>query len=185
LSQYNYQVERLRAFMNPFAYRQNIGYQQCQSLLALGSGGPFGVGLGMSAQKLYFLPLAYNDFTASIIGEEFGFVGFSAILTLYAAFMVVGFRIALKTKKLPSHLLAMGITTLITIQAIIHMGVSCGMLPATGLNLPFVSFGGTSMLMNFAGVGILLNIVRSIPAQRRKKVERLTERSRRLAIGRG
>jgi cell division protein FtsW len=159
--QSEYQLMRILALIDPLKYRYDYGYQQYQSLIALGSGGPFGVGLAASQQKLGYLTYAYNDFIAAIIGEEFGFLGISALLLLYIALVLVGFRIAFRAGDLRGKLLAAGISSLIGLQAIIHLGVVSSTLPATGLNLPFVSFGGSNLLMNFIGLGILLNVSRA------------------------
>ncbi|MBN1917160.1 MAG: putative lipid II flippase FtsW [Verrucomicrobia bacterium] len=159
--QSKYQLMRILALIDPLKYRFDYGYQQYQSLIALGSGGPFGVGLAASHQKLGYLTYAYNDFIAAIIGEEFGFLGICAVLLLYTALVLVGFRIAFRTQDLRGTLLAAGISSLIGLQAIIHIGVVSSTLPATGLNLPFVSFGGSNLFMNFIGLGILLNVSRA------------------------
>jgi cell division protein FtsW len=157
-----YQLNRIIAMLDPVAHRQDFGYQQYQALIALGSGGLFGVGLGESLQKLGFITYAHNDFIAAIIGEEFGFVGICALLLLYIALVVLGFRIAFRARDLRGTLLAVGIASLIGLQAIFHLGVVSSVLPATGLNLPFVSFGGSNLLMNFVGLGILLNVSRAV-----------------------
>ena len=156
-----YQVKRILAMLDPVRYRYDCGYQQYQALIALGSGGPFGVGLAESHQKLGFIAYAHNDFIAAIIGEEFGFLGICALLLLYIALLILGFRIAFRAPDLRGTLLAVGVTSLIGLQAIIHLGVVSSSLPATGLNLPFVSFGGSNLLMNFVGLGILLNVSRA------------------------
>jgi len=156
-----YKINRILALLDPVRYRYDCGYQQYQALIALGSGGPFGVGLAESHQKLGYLTYAHNDFIAAIIGEEFGFVGICVLLILYVALVILGFRIAFRTTDLRGKLLAVGITSLIGLQAIIHLGVVSSTLPATGLNLPFVSFGGSNLLMNFVGLGILLNVSRA------------------------
>jgi cell division protein FtsW len=157
-----YQLNRIIAMLDPIAHRHDFGYQQYQALIALGSGGPFGVGLGESLQKLGFITYAHNDFIAAIIGEEFGFIGICALLLLYIAFVILGFRIARRCEDLRGSLLAAGIASLIGLQAIFHLGVVSSVLPATGLNLPFVSFGGSNLLMNFIGLGILLNVSRAV-----------------------
>jgi cell division protein FtsW len=156
-----YKINRILALLDPVRYRFDCGYQQYQALIALGSGGPFGVGLAESHQKLGYLTYAHNDFIAAIIGEEFGFVGICVLLVLYVALVILGFRIAFRTTDLRGKLLAIGITSLIGLQAIIHIGVVSSTLPATGLNLPFVSFGGSNLMMNLVGLGILLNVSRA------------------------
>jgi cell division protein FtsW len=157
-----YQLNRIIAMLDPVAHRHDFGYQQYQALIALGSGGLFGVGLGESLQKLGFITYAHNDFIAAIIGEEFGFIGICALLLLYVALVILGFRIARRCEDLRGTLLAIGIASLIGLQAIFHLGVVSSVLPATGLNLPFVSFGGSNLLMNFIGLGILLNVSRAV-----------------------
>jgi len=157
----SYQLNRIKAVLDPVSHRYDAGYQQYQALIALGSGGPFGVGLAASHQKLGFLTYAHNDFIAAIIGEEFGFIGLCALLLLYIVLVVLGFRIAFRARDLRGTLLAVGVTSLIGLQAIIHFGVVSSSLPATGLNLPFISFGGSNLLMNFVGLGILLNVSRA------------------------
>jgi cell division protein FtsW len=129
-----------------------------QSLLAFGSGGLFGTGLGGGSQKLFFLPAPHTDFIFSVIGEELGMVGVTIILGLFILFTIRGIRIALMAEEPFGTFLAAGITAMISMQAIINMGVVLGLLPTKGLTLPFISYGGTSLLINGLGVGILLNI---------------------------
>jgi len=176
-----YQLRRILAVLDPVRYRADAGYQQYQALIALGSGGPFGVGLAASRQKLGFIAYAHNDFIAAIIGEEFGFVGLCALLLLYVALVVLGFRIAFRAHDLRGTLLAIGITSLIGLQAIVHLGVVSSSLPATGLNLPFVSFGGSNLLMNCIGLGILLNVSR---ATERAPKQQQDARTRRYGLAR-
>ncbi len=168
-----YQLYRIIAFLNPGQYKSGIGYQQYQSLIALGSGGLYGLGLAGSKQKLGFLPYPHNDFIASIIGEEFGFIGICSIILLYMALALIGFRIAFRAKDMRARLLAVGITSLISLQAIIHISVVTSSLPATGLNLPFISFGGSNLLMNFIGIGILMNISKAAERSPQAKAQAL------------
>jgi len=156
-----YQLMRVLAMLDPIKYRHDAGYQQYQALIALGSGGPFGVGLAASHQKLGFVTFANNDFIAAIIGEEFGFLGLCALMLLYIALVAIAFRIAFRAPDLRGLLLAAGIGTLIGLQAVFHLGVVSSSLPATGLNLPFISSGGSNLLMNFIGLGILLSVSRA------------------------
>lgn len=159
-----YRRERVMTMLNPYKDPQGAGYQLIQSIIAVGSGGIFGKGLGESMQKLFFLPSSYNDFIFSIIGEELGFIGATGIVLLFIIFVFLGFRIVLKAKESKDDfavLLAMGIVLLIAVQAFINIGVSTGILPTKGLCLPFVSYGGSSLAVNLASVGILLNIGKS------------------------
>ncbi len=165
----SYQMLRIKAWIDPWEYEKSQGLQPIESMTALGLGGMAGVGLGMSRQKLYYLPYPHNDFIAAIIGEETGFFGMMVLLLLYAGIAVTGIIIAFKIKDLSGYLLASGITVLICLQAIIHLSVITASLPATGLNLPFVSFGGSSLVMNCAGVGILVNISRQAELQPKRK----------------
>ncbi|HHU33164.1 MAG: stage V sporulation protein E [Zhaonellaceae bacterium] len=155
-----YRMERFIAFLNPWADPTDTGFQTIQSLLALGSGGLFGVGLGASRQKLYYLPEKHTDFIYAIIGEELGFLGGMLILLLFIIFAWRGLKTALGAPDNFGSLLAAGITIMITFQAIINIGVVTGSLPVTGITLPFISYGGSSLLITMASVGVLLNISR-------------------------
>ncbi|MEW6724840.1 MAG: stage V sporulation protein E [Bacillota bacterium] len=154
----DYRRQRILAFLDPWADKQDTGYHIIQSLYALGSGGLFGLGLGWSRQKLFYLPEQHTDFIFAIIGEELGFIGAVSILLLFFLFMWRGYRVALSAPDLFSSLLAMGVTTLIGLQAVINIGVVTGSMPITGIPLPFVSFGGSNLVIVLAGVGFLLNI---------------------------
>ncbi|MEG6616428.1 stage V sporulation protein E [Peptococcaceae bacterium 1198_IL3148] len=153
-----YRMRRFLAFMDPEADPQGTGYHILQSLYAIGSGGLFGMGLGQSKQKFLYLPENHTDFIFAIIGEELGFIGASLVILLFILFAWRGLKIALTSPDPFASLLATGITCGIVLQAIINMGVVTGSMPVTGVPLPFISFGGTSMLFTMAGVGILLNI---------------------------
>ena len=124
----------------------------------MGSGGLFGVGYGESAQKYYFLPEPHNDFAFAVIAEEWGWVGVAALLMLIGLIGFLGLRIARRAPDAFGFLLAVGLTSLIVVSALIHMGVSVGLLPTTGITLPFISYGGSSLVVSLAAVGILLNI---------------------------
>ncbi|WIV11242.1 putative lipid II flippase FtsW [Proteiniborus sp. MB09-C3] len=154
--------KRILAFLDPFApeVRDNVGYQAVQSLYALGSGGLFGLGLGKSRQKFFYIPEPYNDFIFAIIGEELGFLGCVTVMLLILLIIWRGLRIALGTKDLFGCYLATGIVSLITVQSLIHIAVVTSSMPTTGITLPFISFGGTSLMMYMAAAGILLNISR-------------------------
>ncbi|MBI5574483.1 MAG: putative lipid II flippase FtsW [Elusimicrobia bacterium] len=153
-----YRLKRITTFLNPWADPQGAGYQLVQSLIAMGSGGLFGTGLGKSIVKMLFLPDPHTDFIFPIIGEEFGFIGTMLILSLFFALFIFGIKIAVNAKNLFGQLLAFGITVMITLQALINMSVSVGVIPTKGLPLPFISFGGSSILVILTSVGILLNI---------------------------
>lgn len=155
-----YRRERLLSFRDPFAKMSDEGYQLSQSLIALGSGGLFGMGLGQGRQKFAYLPYPESDFIFAIVGEDFGLAGCLAVIALFAAFVFAGLRVALACRDRYGCLLAAGITSMIGLQAFINMGVVTGILPTTGLPLPFFSAGGTSVSMIMAAVGILLNISR-------------------------
>jgi len=134
------------------------GFQVIQSFLAFGSGGLWGTGLGNGKQKLFYLPEAHTDFIFSIIGEELGFIGVIAIIFLFILLAYCGIKIATKAPDLFGTYLALGITSLIILHAVINLGVVMGLLPTKGSTLPFISYGGTSLIVNLTGTGILLNI---------------------------
>jgi cell division protein FtsW len=153
-----YRRARLLSFLNPWDDAQGAGYQPVQAMLALGSGGIFGEGLGRSAQKVNYLPEAHTDMIFAIIGEELGLVGATALIAAYAAFAYAGFRVALACRDPFGKRLAAGITTLVCGQALINLAAVMGAAPLTGITLPFVSYGGSSLVVGLAAVGILLNI---------------------------
>jgi len=153
-----YRWRRVKATINPWDYWHDAGWQLVQSLLAFGSGGIWGVGLGKGRQKLFYLPDAHTDFILSVIGEELGIVGVVITLGLFALFTIRGMYIGLGAGEPFGAVLAVGVTVMIAMQAIINMGVVLALLPTKGLTLPFVSYGGTSLLVNAMAVGILLNI---------------------------
>jgi cell division protein FtsW len=156
----SYQLGRILAFLNPLEHQSTVGYQQTQSLLALGTGGLFGLGLGLGRQKLGFLPYLYNDFVAATVGEQTGFLGMCVLVGLFVLFVVLGIRIACRAVHLEGYLVAMGVSSLVCIQAVVHLGVVTSLLPATGLNLPFVSFGGSNLFVAFLGTGLLVSVSR-------------------------
>jgi cell division protein FtsW len=153
-----YRRERLFSFFNPDADPNGSGFQIIQSLIAVGNGGPKGVGLANSIQKLFYLPEPHTDFIFAIIGEELGMVGTITLLLAFLFFLWRGFRIAWKVQDPFGQFLAAGITIMVVLQAMINMSVVIGLLPTKGLPLPFISSGGSSLLMNMMAVGILLNI---------------------------
>ncbi len=154
----DYRRERLLSYMNPEADPGDTGFQIIQSLIALGGGGAHGVGLANSIQKLFYLPEPHTDFIFAIIGEELGMIGASALLFAYLFFLWRGLRVAWKVQDPFGQFLAMGITIMIVLQAMINISVVIGLLPTKGLPLPFISSGGSSLLINMTAVGILLNI---------------------------
>ena len=155
-----YRRRRLLSFRNPFAMMSDEGYQLSQSLIAFGSGGIFGMGLGMGRQKYAYLPYPESDFIFAIVGEDFGLLGCLIVVALFVALMLRGMRIAVRCPDKFGTLLAAGITSSISVQAFLNMGVVVGILPTTGLPLPFFSAGGTSISITMAAIGILLNISR-------------------------
>ncbi len=156
-----YRMARISAFLNPWQDSQGIGFQLTQSQIALGSGGLFGVGLGHSKQKLFYLPAAHTDFVFSIIGEELGLLGTLAIIALFLLFIWQGARIVKRTMDSFGYFLSLGIVIMIGLQAIINIGVSMGVFPTKGLPLPFISYGGSALISNLIAVGLLLNISRT------------------------
>ncbi len=153
-----YRMRRFLAFLDPEADPQGTGYHIIQSLYALGSGGLFGVGLGQSKQKFLYLPENHTDFIFAITGEELGFIGATLIVLLFIMFVWRGLKIAVTSPDPFASLLAAGITSGIALQALINMGVVTGSMPVTGVPLPFISYGGTSLLFTLSGIGIVLNI---------------------------
>lgn len=154
----SYQLARLLTFFNAGSDPEGAGYQLRQALIAVGSGGVFGVGYGESAQKYYFLPEPHNDFAFAIIAEEWGFIGSVAIAVAITAFGYFGLRIARRAPDAFGFLLAVGLTALVVVSALVHMCVCVGLMPTTGVTLPFISYGGSSLVVSLAAVGILLNI---------------------------
>ncbi|MCA9608321.1 MAG: putative lipid II flippase FtsW [Myxococcales bacterium] len=155
-----YRRLRMTAFMDPFGTRQGAGYQVAESLLSFGSGGLTGVGLGDSRQKLFYLPEAHTDFISAIIGEELGFIGLSLLMIGFLIVFGRGIRAAIRAADDYGTYLAVGITMFIGMQAFTNLAVAMGMLPTKGLVLPFISYGGSSLLVNSAAVGVLLNVTR-------------------------
>lgn len=156
----SYRKARLLNFLDPWKDPVGNGYQLIQSLLALGSGGVLGLGLGQSRQKAHYMPEPHTDFIFSIIGEELGLVGCIIIILLFLLFIWRGIKIATNAKDTYGTLLATGITSIISIQAIINIAVVTGSMPVTGVPLPFITYGGSSLVFNMVAMGILLNISR-------------------------
>ncbi|AHJ28726.1 FtsW/RodA/SpoVE family cell cycle protein [Nodularia spumigena CS-584] len=155
-----YQRRRVMSFLDPWADPRGDGYQLVQSLLAVGSGQTWGAGFGLSQQKLFYLPIQDTDFIFSIFAEEFGFVGSIVLLILLAIFATLGLIVALKAKNLVNRLVAIGITTVIIGQSLLHIAVATGALPTTGLPLPMFSYGGNSMLSSLASMALLIRVAR-------------------------
>lgn len=166
---WNTEYQRLRwlALFDPWKYPKDIGFQTIQSLLAIGSGGIFGMGYGQGKQKLFYLPIQHSDFIFAVIAEELGLVGAVGTVLLFLALAQRGFAIAQRANNPYHQLLVVGITTLIVAQAFTNIGVVIGVLPTTGIPLPFLSSGGTSLLVTLFGVGLILNVSRQSQAQLR------------------
>ena len=159
---FGYRKDRILDFLSPSHDVQGAGYQVTQSLVALGSGGLTGAGLGQSLQKYSFLPEPHTDFVFSILGEELGLVGTLGLLLLFLAFARLGLRIARSASDLQGFLLASGITCMVLAYALVNMGVCTGLLPTTGLPLPFISYGGSSLFLTLVAAGILINVGRRV-----------------------
>ena len=164
-----YRMARLMAFIDPMSHRHGSGYQVAESLMSIGSGGWTGLGLGDGRQKLFFLPEAHNDFIAAIIGEELGLAGISLVIGLFAVIIWRGVRASLQASEPFGTYLGLGITALMGFQAVVNMGVAMALLPTKGLTLPFVSYGGSSLVMMMAAMGVLLSI--SATAEARAQVQ--------------
>jgi cell division protein FtsW len=158
-----FRAERIQAFLDPLADPSGAGFQVRQSLLALGSGGVSGVGIGEGRQRFGFLPEAHNDFIFAMIGEEWGLVGVVVLVTLYVAVVLVGFRVAGRAPDLFGELLAIGFSSLIAVQAILHMAVGLALAPTTGLALPLVSYGRSNLVITLVALGIVMSIARATP----------------------
>lgn len=174
-----YRLQRIRAFFDRGEDIQGISYQINQSLISLGSGGWFGVGLGSSKQKFAFLPMAHTDFIVSIVGEELGLLGTLMLLGLFLYLGTLGYRVARRAPDAFGFLLASGITTMVLLSALLNLGVATAVLPTTGLPLPFISYGGTALIVQLAGMGIVLSVSRDAVT-----VPRRRERAARWPIGR-
>ncbi|MBI5237174.1 MAG: putative lipid II flippase FtsW [Deltaproteobacteria bacterium] len=155
---FSYMMTRIMIYLDPWKDPEGKGFQMVQSFLAFGSGGVNGVGLGEGKQKLFYLPEAHTDFILSVIGEELGLIGVGFVILFYAAFFYCGVKIALKARDLHGTYLALGLTFMVVLQAGINMAVVLGLLPPKGLPLPFISYGGTSLVVNMIAVGVILNV---------------------------
>lgn len=167
-----YRWRRIVSFLDPWQDQTGAGFQLVQSLIAFGSGGLTGLGLGESKQKLNYLPAIHNDFIFALIGEELGFIGASIVVILFLWLFIRGVSIANRTKDPFCYFLASGISIMIGIQAIVNFAVSTGLAPTKGLPLPFISYGGSSLVVNMMAVGILLNISRNAEYLLRKDTVR-------------
>jgi cell division protein FtsW len=156
-----YRLRRIISFLDPWQYPADEGYQIVHSLMAFGTGGIWGSGIGKGYQKLFYLPEPHTDFIFSVIGEELGLIGVMAILGLYFLILWRGISIARNAEDYYGSFVAIGLTAAIGIQVCVNMGVALGLLPAKGLALPFLSYGGTSLLINMASIGVLMNITAS------------------------
>jgi cell division protein FtsW len=177
-----YRMERLTSFIHPTADASGAGFQSTQASIALGSGGIFGVGLGESVQKAFYLPEAHTDMIAAVIGEELGMMGISLLVGMYMLLGYAGFRTAQKARDRYGRLLAAGLTSMILVQASINLFAVLGLAPLTGVTLPFVSYGNSSLIVTLAAVGLLLNVAQggTAAASRRK-----TQRPLRVVEGGG
>ena len=185
-----YRMRRIKAFLEPFEHRQGAGYQITESLMSFGSGGWTGAGLGDGRQKLLFLPEAHTDFISAIIGEELGFVGIVLLCAAFAWVVFRGLRAAWRAQDEYAGYLAAGMTLFIGLQAFTNLAVAMGLLPTKGLALPFVSYGGSSLLVNAAAAGIILNtsrygVSRAVDAPAATKPKKLQPRLRTAGGGTG
>jgi cell division protein FtsW len=175
LTRASYRYKRWLAFLDPWSDPGNTGFQIIQSFLAFGAGKLFGVGLGEGRQKLFYLPEIHTDFILSVIGEELGLIGVTVVVVLFFFLIVRAFQASLRAPDLFGTYLAVGIAVLLAVQTLLNMGVALGLLPTKGSTLPFISYGGTSLMVNLLAVGILLNI----SSQGGKKIDEDHDRGRR------
>jgi cell division protein FtsW len=155
-----FRLRRVLAFIDPWAYRQTVGYQVTEAFISLGSGGTTGVGLGQGKHGLFFLPEAHTDFLFAILGQELGFAGVLLVLCTFLGLLLLGARIAIAAKTPFEQHLALGLTAMLGVPALFHMCVVVGLVPAKGLPLPFMSYGGSNLMANLAAVGLLCGIAR-------------------------
>jgi len=158
----SYRLNRILIFLNPWSDPQGRGFQIIQSLIAIGSGGFWGVGISNSKQKFFYLPMQHTDFVFSIIAEEVGFIGICFVLALYILFCYLGFKIALQLKDLFAFFATLGFVTLISLQIVVNLMVTTGLLPTKGLGLPFISYGGTALVILFCMLGLIANFVQEV-----------------------
>lgn len=160
-----YRVKRMLTYLDPWKNPQGSGFQIIQSYMAFANGSAFGQGLGNSNEKLFYLPEAHNDFIFSVIGEELGFIGVFFIICLFIAFIYFGFKLVLQVKDRIGIILGSAVIFVLGLQALLNMGVVLGLLPTKGLNLPFISYGGSSLICNFFGIGLLLSVIKGYRGQ--------------------
>jgi cell division protein FtsW len=182
-----YARARLTSFVDPWAHASGSGFQAVQGQIAIGSGGLFGVGPGQSVQKIFYLPEAPTDFILAVIAEELGVIGVCALLFLYGLIAYAGLRVAKAARSLHSALIAVGVTSLIVSQALLNVFAVLGLAPLTGVPLPFVSYGSSSLIVMLAAMGLLLNVaaggtahVRAVPSRgstNRSKIDGISDRS--------
>ena len=165
-----YHIERIKAFLDPLGFQYGKGYQALQSMFAFAIGNISGSGMGMSFQKLDYLPEAHTDFILSIIGEETGFIGLLILLIIYFTLIFIGFLISYRSSYIFSKLMGIALTINIAFPAIINIFVAIHLIPVTGMVLPFISYGGTSLVINMACIGILINIAGRNEALNRVKI---------------
>lgn len=156
----SYRRDRVFAFLDPWDDPLNTGYQTIQSLVGIASGGLSGTGLGTGRAKFGYLPFAHTDFIFAVVAEELGWLGATFVIALFVGLAIVGIRISMQSRDLLGTLLAAGVTTWLTLQAFINIGAVVGLLPVTGVSLPFLSFGGSALVVNMAAIGIVLNVAR-------------------------
>jgi cell division protein FtsW len=155
-----YRMRRLSSFLDPWQTARGAGFQLIQSFIALGAGGEWGVGLGAGRQKMFYLPQAHTDFVFAVIAEEFGIAGALAVMLLFGVILLRGMRIARTEPDSFASLLAVGLTALLSLQALINIAVVVGLVPTKGLPLPFLSYGGSAMVMSLGALGALLGLGR-------------------------
>ena len=174
----SYQRDRIISFLNPWADPNENGYQLIQSLLAVGSGGVGGTGYGLSAQKLYFLPIQYTDFIFSVFAEEFGFIGCIMLILFLAVYSTVALMVAIQAKKTVHRLVAIGCMVLLVGQSMVNIGVATGAMPTTGLPFPMFSYGGSSMIASLVTAGVLIRVARESRATNVLSLRPFRRRSR-------
>jgi cell division protein FtsW len=172
-----FRMRRMLAFLDPWAFRRDVGYQITESLISVGSGGVTGLGLGDGRQKLFFLPEAHTDFILSIIGEELGLLGVLTVVSCFGVLVWRGLRSAVRARDVFGTYLAFGITAMFGLQALVNIGVVLGSLPTKGLPLPFISYGGTSLVMSLFMAGVLGNISARNPEPREPLLRSLGRRA--------
>lgn len=166
-----YRVQRLFAYLDPWKNAQGSGFQIIQSYLAFANGSIIGQGLGNSNEKLFYLPEAHNDFIFSVLGEETGFIGVFVVIALFVTMMYLGFRMALQQKDERAVMLSSAVIFVLCLQVVLNLGVVLGLLPTKGLNLPLISYGGSSMLSNFFGLGLFFSVLNTCAKEESEKAE--------------